>query len=62
MKSISDMVWPMLSHGAVIGIDIGTSSAKAVLVDGDGTIRATATRAHEVSRPAPLVVDGEIDF
>lgn len=34
-----------------LGIDIGTSSSKGVLVDGDGVIVATAVRAHDVSRP-----------
>lgn len=53
MKSISDRVWPMLSHTAVLGIDIGTSSSKGVLVAGDGSILNTATREHDVRRPAP---------
>lgn len=34
-----------------LGVDIGTASSKGVLVDVDGEILATATRAHEVSRP-----------
>lgn len=34
-----------------LGVDIGTSSSKGVLVDGDGVILATATRTHEVRRP-----------
>lgn len=34
-----------------LGVDIGTSSSKGVLVAADGTILATAARAHEVSRP-----------
>lgn len=34
-----------------LGVDIGTSSSKGVLVDGDGMILATATRAHAVDRP-----------
>lgn len=34
-----------------LGVDIGTSSSKGVLVAGDGVILATATRAHDVSRP-----------
>ncbi len=36
---------------AVIGVDIGTSSSKGVLVGLDGVILATAVREHEVSRP-----------
>ncbi|WP_034594046.1 FGGY-family carbohydrate kinase [Hamadaea tsunoensis] len=47
----------MLSHSAVIGIDIGTSSSKGVLVTADGVIQATATRAHDVLRPAPGQVE-----
>jgi xylulokinase len=38
---------------AVIGVDIGTSSSKGVLVDLAGTILSSATREHVVSRPAP---------
>lgn len=37
----------------VLGIDIGTSSTKAVGVEIDGSIRATAQRLHEISRPRP---------
>jgi xylulokinase len=38
---------------AVIGVDIGTSSSKGVLVDLDGRLLASATRQHDVSRPRP---------
>ena len=34
-----------------LGVDIGTSSSKGVLVDAGGAILATASRAHDVSRP-----------
>lgn len=34
-----------------IGVDIGTSSSKGVLVDADGAILAQATRTHDVMRP-----------
>lgn len=34
-----------------LGVDIGTSSSKGVLVDVDGGILASATRAHDVDRP-----------
>lgn len=37
----------------VIGVDIGTSSSKGVLVDEDGTVLATAVRPHTVDRPLP---------
>ncbi len=34
-----------------LGVDVGTSSTKGVLVDATGSILATATRAHEPERP-----------
>lgn len=37
----------------ILGVDIGTSSSKGVLVDFSGHILATAVRGHDVSRPAP---------
>jgi xylulokinase len=37
----------------LLGVDIGTSSSKGVLVDPDGTIVATATREHTTSTPHP---------
>jgi xylulokinase len=37
----------------VIGLDIGTSSTKAVAVDPGGTVVATVTGRHEVSQPRP---------
>jgi xylulokinase len=37
---------------AVLGVDIGTSSSKGVLVALDGRLLATAVRAHAVERPA----------
>lgn len=40
-----------------LGVDIGTSSSKGVLVDAAGRILASATRAHEVSRPRPGQVE-----
>ncbi|PRB08785.1 FGGY-family carbohydrate kinase [Microbacterium sp. MYb62] len=45
-----------------LGVDIGTSSSKGVLVGADGTIIASATRAHEVSRPHTgwVEMDGDI--
>ncbi len=39
--------------GLLLGVDIGTASSKGVLVRGDGSVVATATRAHEVSMPHP---------
>ena len=37
----------------LLGVDIGTSSSKGVLVRPDGTIVATAQRAHQLSLPRP---------
>lgn len=37
----------------LLGVDIGTSSTKGVLVTPDGTIVATAQRAHQLSLPRP---------
>jgi xylulokinase len=42
---------------AFLGVDIGTSSSKGVLVAADGTVLATATREHQVSRPGPGMVE-----
>ncbi len=42
-----------MSRRVVMGVDIGTSSSKGVLVDLNGTILETAVREHSVSRPAP---------
>jgi len=36
-----------------LGVDIGTSSSKGVLVDPDGRILASATVQHDVERPRP---------
>lgn len=36
-----------------LGVDIGTSSSKGVLVAGDGSVVATAVREHRTSTPRP---------
>ena len=45
-----------------LGVDIGTSSSKGVLAAEDGTILATATRAHDVDRPRTgwVEMDGRV--
>ncbi len=43
----------MTDPGLVLGIDIGTSSSKGVLVDSRGAIVARAARKHTTSRPRP---------
>ena len=37
----------------VLGVDVGTASTKGVLVDGGGTVVASAARSHELSLPRP---------
>lgn len=36
-----------------LGVDIGTSSSKGVLVTAQGEVLATAVRTHAVAAPAP---------
>ncbi|OJX95404.1 xylulokinase [Salana multivorans] len=45
-----------------LGVDIGTSSSKGVLVDESGTVLRTATIAHDVARPHPgwVEMDGRV--
>lgn len=47
---------------AFLGVDVGTSSTKGVLVAEDGTILVTATVSHETQRPRPghVEMDGQI--
>src|SRR3954469_10697423 len=47
---------------AVLGVDIGTSSSKGVLVDLDGALLASAVTEHAVDRPGPgmFEMDGRI--
>lgn len=46
---------------AVLGLDIGTSSSKGVLVALDGRVLATAVCDHAVSRPFPGHVEMDVD-
>jgi ribulokinase len=48
------MTAPAPRAAAVIGVDIGTQSTKAVLVDTEGGIVAQASRAYRVESPQPL--------
>jgi xylulokinase len=45
----------------LLGIDIGTSSAKGVLTLPDGTVLATAVRAHRPSMPRPGWVEHDAE-
>lgn len=40
-----------------LGVDIGTSSSKGVIVDSAGIVIASAVREHDVSRPSPGQVE-----
>ncbi|GDY58414.1 hypothetical protein SVIO_090370 [Streptomyces violaceusniger] len=42
-----------MPRNAVIGVDIGTSSSKGVLVGLDGALIGSATREHTPARPGP---------
>lgn len=50
-----------MSDALVLGIDVGTASSKAVLARGDGTVVATAERAHELSLPRPGWAEHDAD-
>jgi xylulokinase len=47
---------------ATLGVDVGTSSTKGVLVDDTGTVIRSATREHAVDRPHPgwVEMDGRV--
>lgn len=45
----------------LLGIDIGSYSAKGVLLDADGQVVATASRAHEMRVPAPGMAEHDAD-
>jgi xylulokinase len=50
--------------GLLLGVDMGTGSTKGVLAAPDGTVVATASRAHEMSLPRPrwAEMDAERDW
>jgi sugar (pentulose or hexulose) kinase len=41
----------------VLGVDVGTSSTKGVLVDEDGKVLISTTRTHRPVRPRPAHVE-----
>ncbi|MEC3974122.1 FGGY-family carbohydrate kinase [Amycolatopsis sp. H20-H5] len=51
----------MADPGLLLGIDIGTSSSKGVLVDPQGTVLARATRPHTTSHPSPGWVEHDAE-
>jgi xylulokinase len=52
----------LVTDEAVLGVDIGTSSSKGVLVSPDGRLLATAIRDHAVERPAPGQVEMDAEL
>ena len=50
-----------MSDEAVVGIDVGTSSSKAVLARPDGVVLRTAQRQHRVSLPRPAWAEQDAD-
>lgn len=52
----------MIAVPLVLGVDVGTSSTKGVLVDLDGVVRGVAVREHQVLRPLPghVEMDGAV--
>ncbi|SFK40747.1 FGGY-family carbohydrate kinase [Amycolatopsis sacchari] len=51
----------MAERGLLLGIDIGTSSSKGVLVTSRGEILARASRSHETSYPHPGWVEHDAE-
>jgi xylulokinase len=51
-----------MTQRLTLGVDIGTSSSKGVLVDDRGAIRASAVIEHDVQRPRPgwVEMDGSV--
>jgi len=43
----------------LIGIDIGTSSAKAVLIDESGEVKSTVAPEYDFSTPKPLWAESD---
>src|SRR6478609_2561767 len=43
-----------MAASLLLGIDIGTSGSKALLLDADGRVRATATVEYPLLTPRPL--------
>jgi xylulokinase len=50
-----------LGDGVTVGVDIGTTSVKAVAVDAAGTVLARARVPHEVRVPAPGCFEHDVD-
>lgn len=45
-----------------LGIDLGTSSVKVIILDDNDTLIAQASSSLEVSRPAPLWSEQDPDY
>src|SRR5438105_4784084 len=62
MLSVESYAGQGLTSGEVVlGIDVGTSCSKGVLVRLDGTVIATAERLHAVSLPRPGWVEHDAE-
>src|SRR3977135_1233528 len=46
---------------ATVGIDIGTTSVKAIAADGDGNVLASTRVPHPLRIPAPEELEHDID-
>src|SRR5689334_3356006 len=44
-----------------VGVDIGTTSVKAIAADGDGKVLASARVPHPIRIPAPEAFEHDID-
>ncbi|HMJ75669.1 MAG TPA: FGGY family carbohydrate kinase, partial [Iamia sp.] len=49
------------SGDVTVGIDIGTTSVKAVAADADGTVLARARLPHDVRTPVPGAFEHDVD-
>jgi xylulokinase len=49
----------MPTRTGVIGIDLGTSAVKVIVVDLSGTVRGSQTQAYPLHRPGPGVVESD---
>ena len=50
-----------MSTEVTVGLDIGTSSVKAVAADGDGNVVASARVPHELRIPSPQRFEHDAD-
>ncbi|MEZ5141463.1 MAG: FGGY-family carbohydrate kinase [Acidimicrobiales bacterium] len=51
-----------MTSDVTVGVDIGTTSVKALAVDGDGTVLARARKVHPVASPRPDAFEHDPDL